>query len=49
MPPSGDVFGNGVHDAENAFHLLKNLPHDCFTYVRRLFDNALLVYLIIYI
>lgn len=37
---SGDVFENGVHDAENVFHLLKDLPHDCFTYV--------LIYLFIY-
>ena len=29
----GDVFQNGVHDAENVFHLLKDLPRDCFTYV----------------
>jgi hypothetical protein len=34
LPPTRDAFGNGVHDAENAFHLLKELPHDCFTYVR---------------
>jgi hypothetical protein len=26
------VFENGLHDAENVFHLLKSLPRDCFTY-----------------
>lgn len=36
---SSDVFENGVHDAENVFHLLKELPHDCFTYVRTLFST----------
>lgn len=25
-------FENGQHDVENVFHLLKDLPHDCFTY-----------------
>lgn len=29
---SNDVFANGVHDAENVFHMLKALPKDCFTY-----------------
>lgn len=29
---SHNVFDNGVHDAENVFHLLKSLPRDCFTY-----------------
>ena len=27
-----NFFENGVHDAENVFHLLKGLPRDCFTY-----------------
>lgn len=31
-PESSDAFSNGVHDAENVFHMLKNLPKDCFTY-----------------
>ena len=29
---SKNVFENGIHDAENVFHLLKSLPRDCFTY-----------------
>lgn len=28
-----NVFENGVHDAENVFHIIKSLPSDCFTYV----------------
>lgn len=30
-----NVFENGVHDAENVFHILKSLPNDCFTYVHK--------------
>ena len=33
VKPAESVDFGTVHDAENVFHLLKQLPNDCFTYV----------------
>ena len=44
---SSDTFENGVHDAENVFHLIKSLPNDCYTYVYVILFIYLFIYLFI--